>query len=338
MAKPVPKLIPKSATSKKPTVFITRPIPQVGIDMIKPLANVILRKTDSVIPRKELLAGARNADILLPILTDTIDTELMDAAPRLKLIANYAAGFNNVDVDAATKRGIIVTNTPEVLTDTTAELAMTLMLAVARRVTETDPIMRAGKYPGWGPLMYLGHEVSGKTLGVIGMGHIGARIAEIAHHGFGMNILYDTHVKVRDVERTLGARKVTLTTLLKQSDFVTLHVPLLKETHHLIGKKELALMKPDAFLINTSRGPVVDEKALVEALKKKIIAGAALDVYEKEPAMAPGLAQLPNTVLVPHIGSATLEARGAMATLAAENIVAYIKKRPLPTVVNPQAV
>lgn len=320
----------------KPTVFITRPIPQNGIDLIKKVARVIVRQTDSIISRRELLAGARKADILLPILTDKIDAQLLDAAPRVKLIANFGAGYNNIDVPAATQRGIRVTNTPDVLTDTTAELTMTLLLAVARRVVETDPIMRAGKYSGWGPMLYMGHEVSGKTLGIIGLGRIGSRVAEMANHGFGMNILYYTRKKERDVERSLGARRATLNTLLRRSDFVTLHVPLNEETHHLISRKELRLMRKDAFLINTSRGPVVDEKALVEALRKGWIAGAALDVYENEPAMAPGLAKLSNAVVVPHIGSATRETRAEMSALAAKNVLAFIRRKPLLTCVNPE--
>jgi lactate dehydrogenase-like 2-hydroxyacid dehydrogenase len=204
------------------------------------------------------------------------------------------------------------------------------MLAVSRRLVETDGIMRAGKYPGWGPMMYLGHGISGKTLGVIGMGRVGTRVAEIAHHGFGMHVLYYTKRKEREVELSLGAKKVSLNTLLKKSDVVSLHVPLLPNTQHLIGKKQLALMKSSAYLINTSRGPVVDEVALVQALKSKQIAGAGLDVYEKEPAMVPGLAKLSNAVLLPHIGSATIDTRTAMAMVVAKNIKAFVRGKKLP--------
>jgi lactate dehydrogenase-like 2-hydroxyacid dehydrogenase len=276
----------------------------------------------------------RTADILVPILTDAIDEALLKHAPRLQLIANYGAGYNNIDVAAATRRGIIVTNTPDVLTDTTAELTVALMLATARRLVETDKIMRAGHYPGWGPLMYLGQGISGKTLGVIGMGRIGSRVAEIAHHGFGMHILYYTKHKERDVEKSLGARKVTLPTLLKHADVVTLHVPLLPATHHLISRKEFALMKRTAFLMNTSRGPVVDEMALATALKTKQIAGAGLDVYEHEPRMSAGLVNQASAVLLPHVGSATIETRTAMANVAAKNVIAFIQKRPLPNAIN----
>ncbi|MBI4407617.1 MAG: D-glycerate dehydrogenase [Candidatus Kerfeldbacteria bacterium] len=320
---------------KRPVVFVTRPLPQAALKAISKYATVRLRKTDSIIPRAELLAGAKQCDILLPILTDKIDDALLAQTPRLKLIANYGAGYNNVDVESATRRGIPVTNTPDVLTETTAELAVALMLAVSRRLVETDKVMRAGNYPGWGPLMYLGHGISGKTLGVIGMGRIGTRVAEIAHHGFGMHVLYYTKHKEREVELSLGARKVGLSTLLRKADVVTLHVPLIPQTKHLISRKQLALMKPSAYLINTSRGPVVDEAALVQALTKRRIAGAGLDVYEHEPAMAPGLAKLSNAVLLPHIGSATIDTRTAMAMVAAKNIIAFIQRRSLPNCVNP---
>lgn len=326
----------KSSANKKPLVFITRPIPQPGIDLIKKYARVKLRKTDSWISRKELLAGVKDADILLPILTDPIDAKVMDAAPNLKLIANYGAGYNNIDVEAATERGIMVTNTPGVLTDTTAESTMALMLSLAHRVAESERVMRDGKYPGWGPMLYLGSQLSGKTLGIVGMGRIGTRVAEMAYHGFGMNILYHTQHKERDVEHTLSAKKVTLPTLLKKSDFVSLHVPLTDGTTHMIGTKELRMMKKEAYLINTARGPVIDEKALVSALKKKTIAGAALDVYENEPKMAPGLAKLHNAVLTPHIASATIETRTAMSMLAAKNVRAFAQRKPLPALVNPE--
>lgn len=319
----------------KPIVFITRPLPAEALVAISKYATVRLRKGNSIISRSELLAGAKHCDILLPILTDKIDDAVLAQAPRLKLIANYGAGYNNVDVEAATRRGIPVTNTPDVLTETTAELTVALMLAVSRRLVETDKIMRAGKYPGWGPLMYLGHGISGKTLGVIGMGRIGTRVAEIAHHGFGMHVLYYTKHKEREVELSLGARRVGLNSLLRQADVVTLHVPLVPQTKHLISHAQLAMMKSSAYLINTSRGPVVDEVALVQALTKQRIAGAGLDVYEHEPVMAPGLVKLPNAVLLPHIGSATIDTRTAMAMVAAKNVIAFIQGRSLPNCVNP---
>ncbi|MFA5994941.1 MAG: D-glycerate dehydrogenase [Patescibacteria group bacterium] len=319
---------------KKPVVFITRPIPQPGIDLIKRYATVILRKTNSAISRKELLAGAKKADILLPILTDKIDEAFLQANPQLKLIANYGAGFNNIDIGACTAQRVPVTNTPGVLTTATAELTFTLILAVARRIVETDAIMRTGKYPGWGPMLYMGYDINGKTLGIVGMGRIGKRVAEIAKYGFNMNIIYYNDRAVTEVDKSLQAKSVTLKQLFKQADFVSLHVPLTPQTHHLIGKKELAIMKPTACLVNTSRGPVIDEQALVSALKNKTIAGAGLDVYEKEPLMAAGLKTLQNTVLLPHIGSATYTTRTAMAMLAAKNIVAFIQGKPLISPVN----
>lgn len=325
-------------TPARPTIFVTRPIPAAGIAALQRYGRVHVRRPDSIIRRAELLASVKTADILVPILTDQIDDAVMAAAPRLRLIANYGAGYNNIDVAAATKRGILVTNTPDVLTDTTAELTVALMLAVARRLVEMDRLMRAGQYPGWGPMLYLSHGISGKTLGIIGLGRVGSRVAEIAHHGFGMHILYYTKHKERDVEKSLGARRVSLSTLLKQADIVTLHVPLMPSTHHLIGAQELRRMKSSAFLVNTSRGPVVDEHALVAALRRKQIAGAGLDVYEHEPAMAAGLARLSNAVLLPHIGSATIETRTAMAMVVAKNVIAYIQKRRLPNLVNPPVV
>lgn len=316
-------------------VFVTRPLPKAAITAMSKYATVRVRTTDSIISRTELLAGVKQCDILVPILTDPVDDALLATAPRLKLIANYGAGYNNVDVAAATRRGIPVTNTPDVLTETTAELTMALMLAVSRRLVEADAIMRAGRYLGWGPMLYLGHGISGKTLGVIGMGRIGTRVAEIAHHGFGMRILYYTKRKEREVELSLGAQKVSLKTLLKKADVVTLHVPLVAQTRHLIGRPELKLMKPSAYLINTSRGPVVDEPALVQALRHRRIAGAGLDVYEHEPKMAAGLAKQWNAVLLPHIGSATIDTRTAMALVVAKNVQAFIQGRRLPNCVNP---
>lgn len=321
--------------SKKLNIFVTRPLPATALAALSKYGTVRLRKIDKIISRQELLAGVKTCDILVPILTDPVDDAVMAAAPRLKLIANYGAGYNNVDVAAATRRGIFVTNTPDVLTETTAELTVALMLAVSRRLVETDRSMRAGQYPGWGPLLYLGHGISGKTLGVIGMGRIGTRVAEIAHHGFGMRILYHTKHKEREVELSLGAQKVSLASLLKKSDVVTVHVPLVPSTRHLISTRQLALMKPSAYLINTSRGPVVDEVALTKALQKRQIAGAGLDVYEREPLMAPGLAKQWNAVLLPHIGSATIETRTAMAMVVAHNVQAFIQKRQLPNCVNP---
>jgi len=245
-------------------------------------------------------------------------------------------GYNNVDVKAATGRGVPVTNTPGVLTETTADLAFTLILSVARRVAEGDRMVREGRFQFWAPFLFLGTEVTGKTLGIIGMGRIGKAVARRAS-GFAMRVLYYNQNRVSpSEEKEFHAEYADMKTLLASADFVSLHVPLNEKTRHLIGSAELALMKPAAFLINTSRGPVVDESALVSALKSGVIAGAGLDVYENEPALAPGLAELTNTVLLPHVGSATLETRTKMAMMATDNLIAGLTGRKPPNLVNPE--
>lgn len=317
-------------------VYITRMLPQPAIDMLKERFDVEIYPEDRAIPREVLMEKVRGVDALLPLLTDRIDAEVMDAAGgSLRIIANYAVGYDNIDVEAATKRRIAVTNTPGVLTETTADLAWALMFAVARRIVESDRFTREGKFKGWGPMMFLGGDVYGKTLGVVGAGRIGTAVAMRAK-GFNMRVLYTDVVRNEKIEREVGARKVELEELLRESDFVTLHVPLTPSTHHLIGERELKMMKKTAYLINTSRGPVVDEKALVEALRSGEIAGAGLDVYENEPELTPGLAELDNVVLTPHIGSASVETRTRMATLAAENIIALFEGKRPPTIVNPE--
>jgi len=292
---------------------------------------------DRVLERGELLDAVKEVDGLLSLLTDTIDAEVFDAAPNLKVVANYAVGYNNIDVAEATKRGILVTNTPGVLTETTADLTWTLMMSIARRVVEGDGYMRAGRYVGWAPMLLLGSDVYGKTLGIIGMGAIGQAVARRAI-GFDMTILYsDVFVDLPPVaEQLLHADEVSVEEVLRRSDFVTLHVPLVEETHHLIGREELAMMKDDAYLINASRGPVVDEVALIEALRDGVIKGAALDVFEDEPAMKPGLEELDNAILLPHLGSATIETRTAMADLAVDNLLAFLAGERPPTPINPE--
>lgn len=319
----------------RPKVFVTREIPRAGLRLLEEMCQVTVNREDRVLTREELIAGVKEADALLCLLTDTIDAEVMDAGPNLKVISNYAVGFNNIDVEAATARGIPVTNTPGVLTDTTADLAWALLMAVARRVVEGDAFTRAGRYKGWGPMLLLGTDVSGKTLGIVGMGRIGQAVARRAI-GFDMSILYYDVQRVPEAETRYNARFAELDELLRQSDFVTLHVPLLPETRHLIGARELGLMKKTAFLINSARGPLVDEQALVEALRRGDIAGAGLDVYEEEPALAPGLKDLPNVVLLPHLGSATWETRSKMADIAARNLLAVLKGEKPPACVNPQ--
>lgn len=318
-------------------VYVTRPIPEAGLALLRQECEVTVFPEEDRIPsREELIEGVRGKDALLCLLTDEITAEVMDAAPNLKVISNYAVGYNNIDVAAATARGIVVTNTPGVLTETTADFAWALLMAVARRVVEADRYTRAGKFRGWGPLLFLGSDVYGKRLGIVGMGRIGQAIARRAL-GFDMEVLYHNRRPVDPaVEKQLRAKYVSLDELLSQSDYVVLTVPLTPETRHLIGARELSLMKPTAYLINPARGPVVDEKALVEALKNRVIAGAALDVYEEEPKLTPGLAELDNVVLAPHIASATIETRTKMAIMAAENILAVLRNQRPKYVVNPE--
>lgn len=313
-------------------VFITRQIPEAGPKLLQEAGHeVIVASQDAVISRDALLSGVKGADALLPLLTDKIDAEVMDAAGKqLKIIANYAVGFDNIDVQAAQERGIVVTNTPEVLSETVAEHAFALMLALARRIPESDRFTRAGKYIGWAPMLLLGRDLSHKTLGVVGLGRIGSLVAKHAVRGFDMKALYYDVKPNADFEKEFSATFVSLDELLAQADFVSIHVPLLPATRHLINAERLNTMKPTAYLVNTSRGPVVDETALVEALSQNVIAGAALDVFENEPNLAPGLAKLDNVILTPHTASATIETRNIMAELAAQNIIAVLSgKEPL---------
>jgi lactate dehydrogenase-like 2-hydroxyacid dehydrogenase len=319
----------------KKKVFVTRRIPQPGLDLLKDF-DMTLNPEDRVLTKQELIAGGKGKDAVLCLLTDPIDGEIMEALPTVKIFANYAVGFNNIDVEAATKRKVAITNTPGVLTDTTADFAWTLLMAAGRRLVEADKYCRAGKYEGWGPMLFLGHDIHHKTLGIVGMGRIGQAVARRAH-GFEMKILYTDELRVPpEKEQELRATFVSLEQLLKESDFVSLHVPLMASTKHLIGKKQLELMKKTAVLVNTSRGPVVDEKALVEALKNQTIFAAGLDVYEEEPRLAPGLADLNNVTIPPHIASASIDTRAKMATMAASNIIAFFKGEKPPNIVNPE--
>jgi len=318
-------------------VFVTRIIPKMGLDIVhRACEKVEINPHDRVLTRDELLAGVRGRDGVLCLLTDKIDEEVFEAAgPQCKIFANYAVGYDNVQVEAATRRGIMITNTPGVLTETTADLAWAPIFAAARRIVEADAFFRTGQWQGWGPLQFLGHDIYGATLGIVGAGRIGSAVARRAI-GFGMRVLYaDTQENV-ELEERLGAKRVELDELLRESDFVSLHVPLTEQTRHLIGNRELRLMKRTAYLINTSRGPVVDEAALVSALREGLIAGAGLDVYENEPAPAPGLTELPNVVCLPHLGSATEATRSKMATMAATNLVAGLRGERPPNLVNPE--
>jgi len=317
----------------KAKVFVTEKIPGDGIAMLKKTCDVKVAPQKGPISRKELLKGVKWADALLCLLTNKIDPEVMDANPNLKVISNYAVGFDNVNIAEATKRGIPVTNTPGVLTESVAEHAVALMMAVGKRILEADPFLRAGKYKSWDPFLLLGTEFHCKTVGVIGTGRIGSVFVKIAR-SMNMNVLYNDVNRNAEMEQQFQAQYVDLDTLLKQSDVISIHVPLLPTTRHLINADKLKLMKKTAILINTSRGPIVDEKALVAALKKGTIRGAGLDVFEFEPKLAPGMAKLKNVVVTPHIASATEEARNEMSKLAAKNILAVLNGEIPPALVN----
>ncbi|MEK7450143.1 MAG: D-glycerate dehydrogenase [Planctomycetota bacterium] len=316
-------------------IYITRKIPEAGINRLKQAGLTIsLNLKDKPVQRLELLRRIKDQDGLLCLLSDKIDQEIIDAGKRLKIISAYAVGYDNIDVPYATKKKIMVTNTPDVLTDATAELAWALIFACARRIVESDRFVRSGKFKTWGPTRLLGSDIHHKTLGIIGAGRIGQAVGFKAK-GFNMKLLYNSRHRKTEFEKNTGARLVSLQKLLKESDFVTIHTPLTAQTRHLIGPAELRLMKPSAYLINTARGPVVDEPALVRALKNKFIAGTGLDVYEHEPAIHPGLLKLNNVVLLPHLGSATTETRNKMAGLAAENLIAGLGGKKPPNLVNP---
>jgi glyoxylate reductase len=318
-------------------VYVTRQLPQSALDRLDGEVEWDVNPHDRVLEREELLEAVKDVDGLLCLLTDDIDAELMDAADNLQIVANYAVGYNNIDVDAANERGIVVTNTPGVLRETTADLTWSLLMSIARRVVEGDEFMRNGNYVGWAPMLLLGSDVYGKTLGIVGMGNIGQAVARRAI-GFEMDVLYsDVYELPPLAENLINAEKVELDELLERSDYVSLHVPLMDETRHMIGKRELELIGEDGYLINASRGPVIDEVAMVEALKNGTIAGAALDVYEDEPEMKPGLADCKNTVLLPHLGSASKETRTKMANLAVSNLLNFFAEgEEPPTPVNPE--
>ncbi len=310
-------------------VFITRKIPEAGINLLKEKGySIDISEKDGVLTKEELIAVLKkgNYDAVLCLLTDKIDDEVFEASgPNCKIFANYAVGFDNIDLLAAKNRGMMITNTPGVLTETVAEHTFALLMAISRRIVESDKFARSGKYHGWEPMLFLGNDISQKTLGIVGLGRVGSKMANHAFKGFEMKILYYDPKRDADFEKECDARFVDLETLLKESDFVSIHVPLLPQTRHLIGEKEFKLMKSTAYLINTSRGPVVDEKALVGALKENLIKGAALDVYEFEPALTEGLSDLDNVILTPHTASATEETRSKMAVLAAQNIIAALE-------------
>ena len=305
----------------KPKILVTRRVPQECLDILKPHVDIEHYDKDVAIPRKKLLASLKDKDGLLCLLTDKVDPELLEAAPRLKAVSTFSVGFDHIDVPACKARGVAVTNTPGVLTESTADFTWALLMSAARRVVEGDAYMRGGKYRGWDPLMLLGTDVFGKVLGVVGFGRIGQAVAKRAA-GFSMKILYyDARRAAPEQEAALGATFVPLETLLRESDYVTLHTVLDASTRRLIDAKAFGLMKKSAYLINAARGPIVDEKALVKALKSGRIRGAGLDVYEDEPKMAPGLPSCKSAVLAPHLASASLETRTKMGVMSAQGLV-----------------
>jgi len=318
------------------SVYVTRAIPEENIDELRKHFDVEVNPDDRALSKDELKQKLKGRHAAISLLTDTIDGEVLDAAgPQLRIVANYAVGFNNFDVAAATQRNVVLTNTPGVLDDATATHTMTLLLATARRIAESDKFVRDGKWQGWAPMFFVGLDVERKNLGIAGLGRIGKAVAKRAR-GFGMNIIYSDVKRDADFEKAFGATYVDKDTLIRESDFLTMHVPLTDETRHYIGAKELKAMKKTAVLINASRGPVVDEVALVQALKNGEIWGAGLDVFEDEPKLASGLIDLRNVVVVPHIASATPQTRIAMGEIAVNNIIKVLNGQVPDTCVNPE--
>ena len=316
----------------KPKIFITRNIPQPALDRLAEVFDISIHANDKAIGRQQVMEAVKDMDALLCLLTDSIDKELLEAAPRLKCVSNLAVGFNNIDLEYARSRNIAVCNTPGVLTETTADLTWALLLACARRVVEADNYARSGRFEGWEPLLMLGVDVFSKTLGIIGMGRIGSAVARRAE-GFGMKVLwFDPQVDPKTVSDKY--ERANLRHLCSSSDFISIHVPLTPDTHHLVNSELLSLMRPTAVLINTARGPIVDEEALIKALRDKKIAAAGLDVFENEPEIPAELLELENAVLLPHIGSASIETRTKMALMAAENAIAVIQGTEPPARVN----
>lgn len=331
---------PENTATGKPHLFMTRRIPEPGHSLALELFTVTGGEEDRPLDRDLLLRGVPGSDALLCLLSERIDGEVMDTAgSRLKVISTMAVGYDNIDVPAATERGILVTNTPGVLTDATADLAWAMILGVTRRIVEGDRMVREGRFEQWGPFLLLGRAVAGRTLGIIGMGRIGQAVARRAL-GWDMPVVYTrrTGPLAPDLVPSGGSweYRSSVDAVLAEADIVSLHVPLTESTRHLIGARELGLMRPGSFLVNTARGLVVDEGALVEALRNGHLGGAALDVYEREPELAPGLADLQNVLLLPHLGSATLETRGKMSEIAVRNAIAAIRGEPVPHMVNPE--
>jgi len=323
----------------KPKVFVTREMPERGLRLIKERFDAEVWSDYAPPPKKTIIEKAAKVDALATLLSDKIDAEVFDAAPNLKIVAQMAVGFDNVDIEEATKRGIYVTNTPGVLTETTADFAWALLMAVARRVVEADKYVRTGNWKaGWHPMMIQGRDIYGATLGIVGLGRIGCAIAKRAK-GFDMKALYHDVVRRPDFEKEYNIQFTDIDVLFQKADFITINVPLTKETHHLVDEKKLKLMKKTAYLINNARGPIVDEKALYKALKEDWIAGAALDVFEQEPTPVNNpLLKLDNVVVAPHISSASYETRSKMAEMVAQNLTAFFEGKTPPNLVNPEVV
>jgi lactate dehydrogenase-like 2-hydroxyacid dehydrogenase len=325
------------------TIYVSRRIPDAGLKLLEARGHrVVVSPHDRVLTKGELIAALqeRHPDALLSQLTDHVDGDVLDAGkPNLRIVANYAVGTDNIDLAAAKQRDVVVTNTPGVLTDAVAEHTVALMFSLARRIPEADQYAKSGRYTGWDPFLFLGIELKGKTLGIIGLGRIGFGVAERCVRGMGMRVLYNDPRTSPDFERELGGQFRSLDDLLRESDIISIHVPLLPTTHHLMNAERLRSMKPTSLLINTSRGPIVDEAALLDALERKQIGGAALDVFECEPSITCKaddhlrLKALPNVILTPHIASATVEARQAMSRVAAENILAALEGHQPPNLV-----
>lgn len=320
------------------SVFVTRRIPEKGLSMLREKGfEVDISPENRPLTKSELIDALKKKpyDAVLSLLTDTIDGEVMDAVPSAKIFANYAVGYNNMNIEDANARGVTLTNTPGGLTDTVAEHTIALLLALSCRIVEGDRCIREGRYNGWDPMLLLGTDLRGKTLGILGTGHIGSRVVQIASLGLGMKVAYYDVKRNEELEKAYGATYyATPEELLPVADVVSLHVPLLDSTRHMINADRLKLMKKTAYLVNTARGPVIDEVSLVEALKSGTIRGAGLDVFENEPSLAPGLAELPSVVLTPHIASATESTRDEMSEMAARNIIEFLEGRIAPNKCN----
>ncbi len=305
-------------------IFLSRIIPDAGMKVLRESEfEVEILQSEQPLPPEKLQQKVKDIHGLICLLDDKIDQQLLDAATNLEVVSNMAVGYNNINIDYAEKKGIAVCNTPGILSQSTAELAWALLFSIARRIPESDSFMRKGKFTGWMPMLMLGGDIAGQTLGVIGTGRIGTAFA-LMSKGFNMRVLYSGKPN-KILDKELQAENVDFDTLIRESDFISLHIPMRPENHHLIGKRELNMMKNTAYLINTARGPVIDEHELVIALKKKIIAGAALDVYENEPALCEGLNKLDNVVLTPHTGSATVAVRNRLAIMAVENCLRILR-------------